>query len=155
MTCSGIHTRLQAFELLTNTPVFDLEAPAGLSVTQVHLARMVELLGPFPPALHTGGRAGEFLDDVGKSFLYHQCFNMHILPPGQLRTLLPAGFRSRGSLNHILASSGWLSDSEREESVAFLRRCLSTDPQSRASVAELLEDEWFHDAYCPVNHHHI
>lgn len=57
---------MQAFELLTSTCIFNINPPAGMSQTQVHLARITELLGPFPPALHTGGLSGEFFDDAGK-----------------------------------------------------------------------------------------
>ena len=46
---------------------FDLDAPAGMTHTEVHLARMGELLGPFPFSFVEGcTKRGDFFDTHGK-----------------------------------------------------------------------------------------
>ena len=71
---------------------------------------------------------------------------------GCLRTSLPTAFKQRETLQERL-SAGGLSDTEAQQAARFILRCLSIDPQSRASAAELSEDVWFEDACSPLGHH--
>jgi serine/threonine-protein kinase SRPK3 len=67
-------TYVQLLEMLTGTwgKIFDLDTPAAMTPTQVHLARMEELLGPFPHAfLERCSKREEFFDTNGMSSLQH------------------------------------------------------------------------------------
>jgi hypothetical protein len=61
---------VQLLEMLTGSwgKIFDLDTPAAMTPTQVHLARMEELLGPFPHAfLERCSKREEFFDMNGVS----------------------------------------------------------------------------------------
>ena len=60
------NSKKQAFELLSNTRIFDIKAPVGMNPTNVHLARIVELLGTFPASMRISSKSAEFFDDDGK-----------------------------------------------------------------------------------------
>lgn len=63
-----MHThRTQLFELLVPGVMFHLDAPAGMDFTQVHLARIKELLGPFPGSfLDCCLERGNYFNDQGE-----------------------------------------------------------------------------------------
>jgi hypothetical protein len=60
--------------VLTGFRIFNIDAPAGKTHTEVHLARMQELLGPFPKAfIERCRKRDEFFDANGK-FINTDCF---------------------------------------------------------------------------------
>ena len=67
-----VYRHLSVFKLLEFLTgdmgsAFDLDAPAGMTSTEVHLARMEELLGPFPLAFQDRcDKRSKFFDTRGK-----------------------------------------------------------------------------------------
>ncbi|KAJ7823559.1 hypothetical protein B0H14DRAFT_3469911 [Mycena olivaceomarginata] len=84
--------------------------------TEVHLARMEELLGPFPAA---------FLERSSKT---REFFDAHGFPPN-------------GSLRERLEQAH-LSGAELDRCEAFFRRCFQFDPELRLSAQDMLQDPW-------------
>ena len=48
-----------------------------------------------------------------------------------------------GSLEQCLRSEIKMSEQDFVGTLAFLRKCLSIDPNHRATASQLLKDEWF------------
>ncbi|KAI9058589.1 kinase-like protein [Trametes sanguinea] len=114
------------FVSLTATNVFELYHTSKLDETDVHLARIVEHIGPFPAAfLERCDKRTQYFDDTGRL----------------LKTALPNG----GPLENRLSAAllGTLGAQDFRQTAAFIRRCLTIDPNERPTAAQLLEDEWF------------
>ncbi|KAF8216843.1 kinase-like domain-containing protein [Mycena galopus ATCC 62051] len=114
------------FELLTGArlKMFNLDAPAGMTHTEVHLARMEELLGPFPQG---------FIERCNKSDQFFDA-NGRLLKP--LANLPPCG-----SLRERLSQAGQ-AGAELGICEAFFRRCFQFDPDIRPSASEMVQDPW-------------
>ncbi|KAJ7928910.1 kinase-like domain-containing protein [Mycena leptocephala] len=89
----------------------------------LHLQKMEEVFGPFPPSfLARCPQSTEYLDENGKL----RCPRTFI--PCRLENLLPK-FKSAD-----------------ESVIPFIRRCLTLDPHARPSAKELLNDPWLKGA---------
>ena len=61
------YSALQVLTILTGHPVIDTMRTPNVTLTDVHLAQLAELLGPFPvDFLHRCARRSEYFDDSGK-----------------------------------------------------------------------------------------
>ncbi|KAH9939719.1 kinase-like domain-containing protein [Epithele typhae] len=116
--------------LLPHRPFFPDEPPEESYINDfVHLAQMIELLGPFPPeTLANSHGASAFFDKDGSVSK----------KAGRIR------LSGRGALREQLARVG-LSGAELDETHAFLRRMLALDPAKRATAVELLNDPFMAD----------
>ncbi|KAL0960445.1 hypothetical protein HGRIS_005489 [Hohenbuehelia grisea] len=112
-----------ALELITGQQVFNIDRTADLSFTEVHLARIADLVGPFSPQFLSACRLrADFFDDAG-NLLRKPILSHH------------------NSIAERIASAG-LRDEELANASAFVRRALSIDPSERPSASALLADEW-------------
>ncbi|KAJ9264194.1 hypothetical protein DTO212C5_7253 [Paecilomyces variotii] len=95
-----------------------------------HLARIMEVLGPFPlQFIKRGNRAPHFFDEKG---------NLRRIPnlkPTSIEHLI------NGTTKPFLKPRD-MPDAEVPVFVDFLRCMLAIDPESRKSAAELLQHEW-------------
>ncbi|GES59264.1 protein kinase [Aspergillus terreus] len=95
-----------------------------------HLARMIEILGPFPQHfLQQGGRAERFFDKQGK------LLRIPNLKPTSLERLL------NGTSKPFLKPKD-MPDAEVPIFIDFIKGMLAIDPASRKSAADLLQHEW-------------
>lgn len=145
---------LQLLDAITGKwgKIFNLDSPAGMTHTEVHLARMEELLGPFPTAfLERCSKTREFFDAhglfhlIGQTTLYSHAVDWdwsgRLLKP--LASFLDpvAGFPPNGSLRERLEQAH-LSGAELDRCEAFFRRCFQFDPELRLSAQDMLQDPW-------------
>ncbi|EAU81703.2 CMGC/SRPK protein kinase [Coprinopsis cinerea okayama7 len=117
------------FDLIfSNRPPFDLRGPPG-DLDAIHLARMEELLGPFPPSMRTLCREDtrdKYFDD-----------------DGSLKFKIECSMAASGNLEQQLSPlRQTFSDHDVDELIRFMRRCLTIDPASRPTADELLQDPW-------------
>ncbi|KAJ9208463.1 kinase-like domain-containing protein [Paecilomyces variotii] len=95
-----------------------------------HLARIMEVLGPFPlQFIKRGHRAPHFFDEKGN------LRRIRHLKPTSLEHLI------NGTTKPFLKPRD-MPDAEVPVFVDFLRCMLAIDPESRKSAAELLQHEW-------------
>ncbi|KAL0952838.1 hypothetical protein HGRIS_007063 [Hohenbuehelia grisea] len=110
-------------ELLTGQPIFNIDRTDDLSFTDVHLARIAELAGPFPPQfLEACKRRADFFGSAG------DLLRPHSLP-------------LQSSITDRLASTG-LCGEELAGASDFILRALTIDPSKRPSASDLLADKW-------------
>ncbi|KJK81845.1 hypothetical protein H634G_03108 [Metarhizium anisopliae BRIP 53293] len=107
-------------------------AKGTLTAEDDHLARIVEILGPFPlPVVRQGSRAAHFFDPQG-SLLRNPN-----LKSTSLERLL------NGTSKPFLKPED-MPDHEVDIFTDFIKGMLTIDPGSRKSAAELLQHEWIH-----------
>ncbi|KAG0701388.1 hypothetical protein DFH29DRAFT_852589 [Suillus ampliporus] len=88
----------------------------------IHLRRILEHIGLFPPSFLEGcQRRTDFFDEQGT-------LRAHNLFPNSIESCLRT-YRSMDEKVILPAA-------------AFIRRCLTIDPRARPTALELLEDEW-------------
>ncbi|KIE03726.1 Protein kinase-like domain protein, partial [Metarhizium majus ARSEF 297] len=110
----------------------DRSAKGTWTAEDDHLARIVEILGPFPlPVMRQGSRAAHFFDPQG--------------------SLLRIPNLKSTSLEHLLNGTSKpflkpedMPDHEVDIFIDFIKGMLTIDPGSRKSAAELLQHEWIH-----------
>ncbi|KAI0653794.1 kinase-like domain-containing protein [Cubamyces menziesii] len=109
-------------ECLTGAILYEPEPSAGYS-NETYLAGITRLLGPLPEGLRRVGSSARDYDESGRP---------HV--------------RGR-SLEDFFRECQWVQQEMNPQDVdatcRFLRRCLTIDPQLRATAPQLLEDEWF------------
>lgn len=114
------------FEFLVGVPFFELYSHAGILFTDIHLARVLEHIGPFPPGfLAACSRRAEYFNENG-SLLRIQGYN-------------PRSIEDCFRQFKVLDEDAILSTS------AFMRRCLIVDPALRPSALELVKVDWLND----------
>jgi len=92
----------------------------------VHVGRILEHIGPFPgDFLAACSRRAKFFDDQGR--------------------LLRAPQTQPFSLEEHLRQYNILDEDALLTTSAFMRRCLTIDPNMRPSALELLSDDWLKD----------
>lgn len=135
--------------MITGKPPFILDAPSDMTFSGVHIVRMCELLGN---GTGDGVFAKAFLDQCDpaqvkilfddKGYINSRC--IHYPDSFYLKGHLSAfpELTRQGALRERLQKDGELSGPELDLTESFLRRCLSTEPSSRATVDELLQDDW-------------
>ncbi|KAG6111613.1 hypothetical protein E4U13_004732 [Claviceps humidiphila] len=115
-----------------------------------HLARIIEILGPFPSSLlRKGRRSAEFFDEKGMLLsiaLPLGCFAEIFDPPGKLiriRKLKASSLKRmlHGKVKPYNKPSDMPED-EFDIFVDFLKGMLEIDPIKRKSAAQLLQHEW-------------
>ncbi|KAM3448170.1 hypothetical protein MY3296_008040 [Beauveria thailandica] len=95
-----------------------------------HLARIAEVLGPFPSTLlEKGRRSADFFDEQGK--LIRVCN----LKPTSLERLV------NGDVKPFIKPADML-ETEIAIFIDFIKSMLAIDPMARKSAAELLQHEW-------------
>ncbi|KAM0745541.1 hypothetical protein ACQRIT_000925 [Beauveria bassiana] len=95
-----------------------------------HLARIVEILGPFPSSLLKKGRhSADFFDDQG------QLIRIPNLRATSLERLL------NGKVKPLIKPDD-MPDTEIGSFIDFIKSMLAIDPMARKSAAELLKHEW-------------
>ncbi|KAI9058590.1 kinase-like protein [Trametes sanguinea] len=114
------------FSALTGREVFRLYRKSDSDdTTDVHLARIVEHIGPFPAAfLKRCRKRTQYFDRTG----------------GYLKAAKPDGGPLENRLSKALSDT--LDSGDMQQTAAFIRRCLTIDPDDRATAAQLLEDPW-------------
>ncbi|KAI0672598.1 kinase-like domain-containing protein [Trametes maxima] len=110
------------FESLLGKELFNVYKTSTLTFEDVHVARMVEHLGPFPPTFLTrcNGR-GKFFDDTGSI----------------IRNVPPEGTSLEYWVSKVVRTPQELRDTCR-----FIRGCLTIDPDHRPTATQLLADPW-------------
>ncbi|KAG6262480.1 hypothetical protein E4U48_007259 [Claviceps purpurea] len=119
-------------EFLHGLIIFPTSAPKKGTWTDEdeHLARIIEVLGPFPSSLLKKGRlSAEFFDEKGK-LIRDPCYKR-----SSLECML------NGRVYPHNRPSG-MSKNEFAVFVDFLKGMLEIDPVKRKSAAELLKHEW-------------
>ncbi|CCM06689.1 uncharacterized protein FIBRA_08976 [Fibroporia radiculosa] len=115
------------FEFLIGNPFFALYETDSVSLEDSLLRRMIEHIGPFPPhLLEKGTRRDEYFDAEG--------------------TLIRVKEFRPQSIEDCLKIYNILDSADIAPAAAFIRRCLTMDPEKRPTAKELLEDEWLKDA---------
>ncbi|KAI0640499.1 kinase-like domain-containing protein [Trametes meyenii] len=110
------------FESLLGKELFNVYKTSTLTFEDVHVARMVEYLGPFPQNFlsRCSGR-GKFFDNAGNL----------------LRNVPPEGTSLECGVSKTVRTPQELQDTCR-----FIRRCLTVDPDRRPTATQLLSDPW-------------
>ncbi|KAG8413358.1 hypothetical protein J3458_012928 [Metarhizium acridum] len=97
-----------------------------------HLARIAEVLGPFPSSLlKKGRRSTDFFDEQGK------LIRIRNLKPTSLERLV------NGEVKPFLKPCD-MPEAEIATFIDFIKGMLEVDPTSRKSAAELLQHDWIH-----------
>ncbi|XP_006455847.1 hypothetical protein AGABI2DRAFT_121767 [Agaricus bisporus var. bisporus H97] len=110
------------FRLLTEESLFPQDEETYSH--EVHLQRIVELLGPFPQEfLSKCADRDRYFDETGSLKHATAVFNPD-------------------SLQELLGRFGCVDEDEIPGVVAFMRKCLTLDPRLRQSARQLLEDDW-------------
>ncbi|KAG6154081.1 hypothetical protein E4U37_002407 [Claviceps purpurea] len=130
----SLHVRIIDFgvEFLHGLIIFPTSAPKKGTWTDEdeHLARIIEVLGPFPSSLLKKGRlSAEFFDEKGK-LIRDPCYKR-----SSLECML------NGRVYPHNRPSG-MSKNEFAVFVDFLKGMLEIDPVKRKSAAELLKHDW-------------
>ncbi|KAI0708264.1 kinase-like domain-containing protein [Earliella scabrosa] len=121
--------------ILTGHPVIDTMRTPNVTLTDVHLAQLAELLGPFPvDFLRRCARRSEYFDDSGK-FLR---FEPMLARGDTLEQRLYSGTDDERDIKY----AGLVPEREAQIIAAFIRRCMALDPAARATIPELLAHEW-------------
>ncbi|KAF8072141.1 kinase-like domain-containing protein [Lyophyllum atratum] len=116
------------FEYLTGAPMFRLYESPSVSVTDSHLQRITEHVGPFPPSfLARCSRRGEYFDEHGELL---RVKNERLIPQ---------------PIEDCLATYKHVDKNIITPAAAFIRRCLTIDPAARPSASDLLQDQWLRD----------
>ncbi|KAG8423574.1 hypothetical protein J3458_000461 [Metarhizium acridum] len=121
-------------EIIQGVVLFSGEGPAKGTWTAEddHLARTVEILGPFPlPFIRQGSRAAHFFDMQG---------NLVRIPNLKSTSL---GRLLNGTSKPFLKPEE-MPDHEVDIFIDFIKGMLTIDPGSRKSAVELLQHEWIH-----------
>ncbi|KAG6090911.1 hypothetical protein E4U30_007812 [Claviceps sp. LM220 group G6] len=140
-------------EFLHGLIIFPTSAPKTGTWTDEdeHLARIIEVLGPFPSSLLKKGHlSAEFFDEKGlppiDMALQLNCFADVLHPSGKL---IRDPCYKRSSLECMLNGRAYphnrpsgMSKNEFAVFVDFLKGMLEIDPVKRKSAAELLKHEW-------------
>jgi len=114
------------FEYLAGTPLFQLRASSSVTFTDTHLQRILEHIGPFPSRfLDACSRRSEYFDKRGSLL--------------RVQKLFPR------SIDECLRHYRHLDEAGIAPAAAFIRRCLTIDPDVRPSASELLGDGWLKD----------
>ncbi|KAG2146239.1 kinase-like domain-containing protein [Suillus clintonianus] len=115
-----------AFEYLTGAPMILLSESPSISMENLHLQRILEHIGPFPPSfLERCQRRADFFDEQGS-------LRVHNLIPQSMESCLRA-YKVMG-------------EKDISSAAAFIRKCLTIDPHARPTALELLDDEWLKNA---------
>jgi serine/threonine-protein kinase SRPK3 len=116
-----------------------------MSLENVHLQRIVEHIGLFPPSfLEACQHRANFFNEQGEmTHLDLSASGSYLLSKGSLlrvHNLFPS------SIERCLRPYKVLDEQEIPPIAAFIRRCLTIDPSARPTALELLDDEWLKDA---------
>ncbi|KXN81936.1 Serine/threonine-protein kinase SRPK [Leucoagaricus sp. SymC.cos] len=117
-----------AMELLVAGDIFQLDTLPNIGLNEVHLARIMELLGTFDPT---------FLDKCSKRDAYFD-------ETGQLLKTVnfeDESISASGSLTHRLSTASF-EGQDLGSANDFLKCCLTLDPSLRPSAEDLLKDPW-------------
>lgn len=116
-----------------------------------HLARIVEVLGPFPSSLLKRGRlSSKFFDEQGILGIFIVlrlgCHTNVLKSPGKLiriSDLNPTSLERllNGKVKPFLKPRD-MPEAEITTFIDFIKGMLEIDPMSRKSAAELLQNEW-------------
>ncbi|KAH7921680.1 kinase-like protein [Leucogyrophana mollusca] len=114
------------FEYLIGTALFQLYESSSVSLEDSHLQRILEVIGPFPTSfLEACPRQSEFFDQEGSLI--------------RIKELFPR------PIEECMRNYSILDEEDIPAAAAFIRRCLTVDPQARPTALELLDDEWLRD----------
>jgi len=97
-----------------------------MSLEDVHLQRILEHIGPFPPSfLEACQRRADFFNKEESLLRVHNLFP--------------------SSIEDCLRPYKVLDEQDIPPTATFIRKCLTIDPRARPSALELLDDEWLKD----------
>ncbi|KAG1790374.1 kinase-like domain-containing protein [Suillus variegatus] len=105
------------FEYLSGAALFKLWESSSMSIDNVHLQQIFELMGHFPPSFLEGCcHRADFFDHLGNTI--ENCLRLY----------------------------NGMEEKDIPPAAAFIRRCLTIDPRARPTALELLDDEWLKNA---------
>lgn len=115
-----------------------------MSIDNVHLQQIFELMGHFPPSFLEGCcHRADFFDHLGKLSHFHinqQLLNSFKGSLHRVHDLFPS------TIENCLRLYNVMEEKDIPPAAAFIRRCLTIDPRARPTALELLDDEWLKNA---------
>ncbi|TDL24708.1 kinase-like protein [Rickenella mellea] len=114
------------FEFLTGAALFRLYESESVTLSDVHLERVIELIGDFPPSFLARCRKRDDYFNVEGKLL-------------RITTLFPR------TIAECVANYKHVDSKDVGPAAKFILRCLTIDPSARPSASELLLDEWLSD----------
>lgn len=115
-----------------------------MSQNDVHLQRILELIGPFPTGfVEACEKRANFFDEQGDIQVSIFRRRAYFIFTGSL--IHTKDFRHM-SIEDYLRSRETMGERDIGSAAAFIRRCLTIDPSARPTALELLGDEWLKNA---------